>query len=349
MKTSFISTLAFSDAGRRSLADLQTQLLKAQTEVGSGRLADVGLDLGHRVTQTLNFRTDFTSLKSNIDANGMVKTRLDTSQNVLTSMRTLGQEVLNSLSVAYGGGSDPSIAEAKAVTALNSLISSLNTTVSGEYIFAGINTETKPVSDYYANPQSNARQAVADAFFTRFGFAQSDPQANGITATDMADFLANDFASLFDTASWTSDWSSAANENMKSRISGSETITTSENANADGIRQLAQAFTMVADLGLQNLNQDAARTVIDAAMKKLGEAIGSVSSMQANLGTAQEMVEHANERMSLQADILNKQVNGLENIDPYEAATRVSTLMTQIETAYALTGRIQKLSLLNYL
>jgi flagellar hook-associated protein 3 FlgL len=42
-------------------------------------------------------------------------------------------------------------------------------------------------------------------------------------------------------------------------------------------------------------------------------------------------------------------VDALEGVDPYEASSRLSALMNQIETAYAMTGRIQKLSLLNYL
>lgn len=349
MKTSYISTLSLSESSRRSIADLQTQLLKAQTELGTRRHADIGLELGHRTSQTVSFRHDFARLKGNIDANGLVKTRLDMSQNVLSDIRTQGQELLNSLSVAHSGTSDPGIAQGKAEAALNALISGLNTTVNGEYIFGGINNQAKPVADYYTTPQSAAREAVADAFMARFGFSQSAPAAANITAADMQDFLDNEFAALFDEPAWSADWSQASSENTKSRISGNETIVTGENANALAVRKLAQAFTMVADVGVQNLNKEAARSIIDTAMKVLGESMGAMASAQANLGTAQEMVKQANERMSLQADILNKEVNGLEAVDPYEAATRVNTLMSQIETAYALTGRIQKLSLLNYL
>lgn len=349
MKTSYISTLSLTDTPRRSIAELQTQLLKAQKELGTKRYADIGLELGHRTSQTLSFRHDFARLKGNIDANALVKTRLDMTQNVLTNVRTLGQELLNSLSVAHSGTSDPGIVQAKAETALNALMSGLTTTVNGEYIFGGINNQVKPVADYYGTPQSAAHQAVADAFMTRFGFSQSAPAAANISATDMQDFLDNEFATLFGEPAWVADWSQASSENTKSRISGTETIVTGENANAPAIRKLAEAFTMVADLGVKNLNKETARTVVDAAMKALGEAMGEMASAQANLGTAQEMVAHANERMSLQADILNKEINGLEAIDPYEAATRVNMLMSQIETAYALTGRIQKLTLLNYI
>ena len=45
----------------------------------------------------------------------------------------------------------------------------------------------------------------------------------------------------------------------------------------------------------------------------------------------------------------HRHINLLEAVDPAEASTRISLLLTQIETAYSLTARIQRLSLLNYL
>ena len=53
--------------------------------------------------------------------------------------------------------------------------------------------------------------------------------------------------------------------------------------------------------------------------------------------------------MSIQIDIMTRHIGALENVDPFEASTRVSALLTQVETAYAMTARIQRLSLLNYL
>jgi flagellar hook-associated protein 3 FlgL len=71
--------------------------------------------------------------------------------------------------------------------------------------------------------------------------------------------------------------------------------------------------------------------------------------VQAKLGMVQGRVTKANERMSLQIDILSAHIGTLEGVDPYEASTRVTALTTQVETAYALTARLQQLSLLNYL
>jgi len=39
----------------------------------------------------------------------------------------------------------------------------------------------------------------------------------------------------------------------------------------------------------------------------------------------------------------------MEKVDPAEAAVRVNTLQTQIQTALALTSQLQKISLINYL
>ncbi len=165
----------------------------------------------------------------------------------------------------------------------------------------------------------------------------------------MQTFLDGAFSTLFDDPAWSGSWSNASSQNVRSRISTTEMATTGTNANDEAFRKLAKVFTMVADLGIENLNDEAARAVVDTAMATVGEAIGSLTTIQANLGTAQDQVARSSERLSLQVDILNTQINALESVDPYEAATRVNSLLTQIETSYALTGRIHALTLLNYL
>ena len=57
----------------------------------------------------------------------------------------------------------------------------------------------------------------------------------------------------------------------------------------------------------------------------------------------------ANGRIKAQMDILNRNINNFEQVDPLEAQTRISALETQLDMAFALTSRMQQLSLLNYL
>ena len=53
--------------------------------------------------------------------------------------------------------------------------------------------------------------------------------------------------------------------------------------------------------------------------------------------------------MNIQSNIIQKTLSGLEDIDPYEASTRINLLLNQIEISYAVTSRIQRLSILNHI
>jgi flagellar hook-associated protein 3 FlgL len=349
MKTSFISTSAISAATRLSIMKTQEKLATAQKEATTGRLADVGASLGYKTGQTISLRQDHARLKTIIDTNSVVSTRLSASQAALTSLSEDAQLFVGQLIGARNTDSGPTVVQAQAKAALVSFTNALNTALDGAHLFAGINADVKPITDYYANPTAPNRQAVADAFFASFGTTTDDPAIDAITKADMQTFLDGDFADLFEDPAWGTNWSAASDQNVKSRISTSELIETSTNANTIAIRKLAKAYTMVADLGANKLNRSAYEAVIDTAIRLAGEAVQDLAKDQARLGTAQERIKSANDRMSIQVDIITTHINLLESVDPFEASTRVAALMTQVETAYAMTARIQNLSLLKYL
>ena len=349
MKTTFLSTSSLSVATRLSLIKTQAKLAEAQKEVTTGRLADVGASLGYKTGQTISLRQDYSRLKTIIDTNSVVSTRLSATQAALKSLSDDAQLFVSQLIGARNTDSGPTVVQAQAKAALTSFTNTINTALDGAHLFAGINADVKPLTDYYRNPTAPNRQAVADAFLGSFATTTSDPAIENISAGDMQAFLDSQFATLFDDPAWTTNWSAASGQNVKSRISSSELIETSTNANNAGIRKLAEAFAMVADLGVENLNQAAYQAVVDTATRMAGEAVQDLAKEQARLGTAQERVKSANERMSIQIDIMTNHISLLEGVDPYEASTRVSALMTQVETAYAMTARLQNLSLLKYL
>ncbi|MCY1242914.1 hypothetical protein D9M72_559100 [compost metagenome] len=84
-------------------------------------------------------------------------------------------------------------------------------------------------------------------------------------------------------------------------------------------------------------------------MQTTTQGVTGMTSEQTTLGLAQQRTNAATTRIAAQQKILNESVLNLEEVDPYEAATRVNALMTQIETSYALTVQLQNMSLLNYL
>jgi flagellar hook-associated protein 3 FlgL len=48
-------------------------------------------------------------------------------------------------------------------------------------------------------------------------------------------------------------------------------------------------------------------------------------------------------------DIYKSQVVGLESVDPYEAASRISLLESQLQASYAVTARLSNLSFLYFM
>jgi flagellar hook-associated protein 3 FlgL len=328
---------------------VQAQLAEAQKEVVSGRPADVGETLGFKTGQAISLRQEHTRLTTIIETNSQVSTRLDVTQSTLQGMVDSAQDFVSQLLGSRVGGGNAAVVQEEAKSALDSFISSMNMAFNDGYLFAGVNSDVKPVTDYYATPTSSSRLAVANAFLTEFGFTQSDPAVPTISAAAMQTFLDTDYADLFLDPAWTTDWSSASNQNVRNRISTNDLVETSVSANEDAFRKLAKAYTMVADLGTANLDQEAFETLIDQALRDVSGAVQDLGQLQARLGIVQQRVTDSSERMSIQVDILATQVVALESIDPNEAATRVTQLLTQVETSYALTARIMGLSILNYL
>ncbi|WP_072370937.1 flagellar hook-associated family protein [Hyphomicrobium sp. NDB2Meth4] len=349
MKTTFISTSALSAATRQSLMKVQQELADAQKEVLTERFADVGMQLGYRTGQSISLRQDYARLTTMIETNSTVSSRLEATQTTLQNLADTAQDFSEQLLALRMGGSNALGAQTDATSRLDGFLDIMNMSFSSGYLFAGVNSDVKPLTDYFATPTSTSKQSVDDAFFAEFGFSQSDPAVSTISAADMENFLNTTFADVFEDPSWSANWSSASSDNMRSRISSSELIETSTNANESAFRKLAMAYTMVADLGTSSLGQPAYEALIDKAITVVNEAVQQIGDQQSKLGVAEQRVTDASDRMSLQIDILTTQITSLEGVDSNEAATRVNQLLTQIETSYALTARIMGLSILNYL
>jgi len=86
-------------------------------------------------------------------------------------------------------------------------------------------------------------------------------------------------------------------------------------------------------------------SVINKAMN----SENSINQQRTSVGIYTERVSKAEERLQAQKDILKTSLGSMENVDPEEAATRLNTMKTLLETAYTVTAKIQQLSLANFL
>ncbi len=348
MKTQSVSSYMLANSTRNILAKAQADLIKAQQESTTGFVFDKGLTLGSRTGQSISLRKEYDRLSVLTDTNGVIKERMTTSQDALTNLIKGTQDFLGTVTVMSGGTVARAVAVDKAKNLMQTATGLANTSFNGEYVFAGVNTDVKPMGDYDAagNP---ARAAVLQSFQDYFGFPTTDPQVANITAADMKNYLDTSFSAEFDAGSWSANWSSASDTLVKSRIAPSELAETSASANSAGFRQMAMSYTMVAELGDIGLSQSAFDAVMGKATVTTTQAISSLADTQSFLGNAQARTKDATDRLGVQLNVLNSSVLDLEAVDPNEAATRVNALTTQIQASYALTVKIQSLSLLNYL
>jgi flagellar hook-associated protein 3 FlgL len=347
MRTAFISTQALSTTLRSTVMQGQISLAEATTEATTGRHADVGEKLGALVGRDFSLRSDYERVSNLIDTNEIVAGRLDSTQEAISSLMEVAKTFNQQLYAARNTDGGANVLLPNAKTNMASLVDTLNTTLNGQYLFAGINTAVAPMSDYAG---SAAETAVDNAFLAYFGFPQSNTTAvAGITPAQMQDFLDTTFDAVFQDPSWSTNWSTASDQNTTSRISTTQVVETSGNANETGFRKLAAAYTMVLSLGGVALNQGAFQTMVDAASAKIGSAIYDLSLTGGRLGTSQQQIKDASERMAIQKDLFTSQINKMEAVDPAAASVRVTSLQNQIDMALRLTSELHRLSLVNYL
>ncbi|MEH0071248.1 flagellar hook-associated family protein [Pannonibacter sp. Pt2-lr] len=349
MTTPRISSYTFADTSRSQLMRQTALVDRLKMEMSSGRKADVGLDLGGRTGDAVTVRSEFDRLNSLVDTNALLSSRLGVTQAAMDDILNSAQDMLKTL-VAVRDANGASIGgQNMAQGNLKLLISRLNTQTGGVYVFGGVNTAEAPITDYFAQPASASKTALDAAFFAEFGFTQSDPAVANIPAADMKTFIDGAFQTLFEDPEWGNNWSSATNELMKNTIAPGEAVDTTVSANEKAFRQLASVYAMIGDLGATGLNELAYKTILDKAITVLGDAVVGVTNAKGKLGLVEERVTETNDRLKTQTDILNKRVLILEHIDPEETSVQLNTALTQLETTYAVSARMQNLSILNYL
>ncbi len=349
MKSSLVPALVTPYSTPAATAQVRRDLQQANQELASGRHADLGLTLAGRSSVLMEQRAEealLAGLRSDV---GISEGRLQVAQQSLSMITNGAQELLNSLAPLASGQAAPGQVAVHAAGLLKEFTNAVNATSQGAYVFGGINIAETPLADYFAEPVSAARAAVEGVFAARFGFAPGNAAAVSISAADMADFLDNDFAALFDSPQWETLFSSATDEEMRAPIGMNDTVQATTSANNPAIRKLAMAYVMVAGLGMETLNAEARQALVSRAMSGIGEGIALADGLRGEIGFRQERLARASERLETQGNLLRQSIADMEQVDLHAVAARVNELTVRLETSYKLTARLQELTLLRFL
>jgi len=354
MKLSFISSQAIQNSMRQTIRQAQNEMTSASTEATTGVYADIGVALGSGTSTSVNLTREVSRIDSILGSNSVANQRMTLSQTAMTDMGTQAQKLMDQLVALRGSTDSNSIAltQQVATSSLSSVIASGNTMVNGEYLFAGTNTDVQPMTDNSAATNADI-QSKLTAYANGLYPSPTPPQTaiGSLTGAQMKSFITTTVEPMFTSDSGWASWSSASDQNMTSRISNSEVIETSTNANSTGMRYMALASTVANALTgtTPALSQDAQNAVTDQAISYSRQAIDGLNNQASQLGLSQSRLTDANTTLNAQKTILNTNIGDLTGVDPYEASTKVNSLQTQLETAYTIVSKIQQLSLVNYL
>ncbi len=347
MKTSFVSNLAVQNAMRLTIQQGQAELLKLQTEVTTGRHADVGLALGSSTARSVSLQRELARLDTLVDTNSVVTQRLAASQSALATMAEAAQQVRNTLVTFKGNDAADQLAIQKTEiqSAMSAFSSAANLSFNGEFLFAGINTDVRPFEDYGAAAKSTFDTALA-TYMSANGIASM----SDFTKAEMEDFITNTLEPLYASdAQWATDWSKASSQNMTSRISTTEVVQSSTNATTEGFRKFALASVIALELMDANVSSEVRAYIGETALGYVEQANTQITAERSTLGISEARVKKANTSLQAQIKLINTHITDLEGVDTYAASTRMNTLLTQVETSYTLTARIQRLSLIDFL
>jgi flagellar hook-associated protein 3 FlgL len=117
------------------------------------------------------------------------------------------------------------------------------------------------------------------------------------------------------------------------------------------LRDTLAAFAMAALLDHGVLAGDAVERgrLAQQAGQQLVSTEDARTTLRARIGTVEAQIEAARTRNSAEETSLGILRSDLGSVDPYEAATRLQTVQSQLESLYLVTARVSRLSLTEYL
>ncbi|EFL89481.1 flagellar hook-associated family protein [Ahrensia sp. R2A130] len=341
--TPHVSTRILVGGPASDIRRLQAEIEKSQTEAATNRMANPALELGQQNGLRLRLEGEVQVLESRVQAYDLATVRLSVTQSALTAIKQQGEQFSQSLITAVGGVTDGNFIAATAEATLQGFRSAMNTSAGGDHLFAGIDSGSAPIGDLSA-----IRSDIVATFTARFGFPPGDPASQNLAPDLVVDFLQNDLQPRLTGTAWTSLVSGASDEAVKLRTGTGDTVDISISANESAMRGVMAAALMTAELA-PYLNADSVAALARTSTDILAQGLADTNVLQTRIGLTTGQIDNATAADNARRAGLETVSEDMVRVDPFEAASRFNAQVTQLETAYALTGRLQGLSLLRFL
>jgi flagellar hook-associated protein 3 FlgL len=333
MNIASLGDLAQSLILRRQNADLKATVTRLSTEVTTGQTADAGRHLAGDLSALTGIDSALARLGSYTRAANEAAFFTGAMQSALTAVQDMAADLSPTLlSTATAGNTGSVLAAAReARQSFDTAVSLYNTRLGDRALFGGVETAASPLT-----PPDVLLAAMETAVIGAASAADVE------TALDVWFASPTGFAAVgYRGGPPLADLP----------IAPGQSATVDVTAADPAIRDTLKAFGMAAllDRGLFSGAPQTQATLLRRAGESLAESQNSRALMTGRLGTTEGQIEQAGVRNAAETTSLQIARAELLAVDPYEAASRLQEAQGQLESLYAITARLSRLNLVDFL
>ncbi len=318
----------------RSVTDIRAQTQTTRTEAVTGRYEDIVKSTKGEVGAAHLLRKAIDDISASRTSLSISLSRAGSVQTALGLVAEEGKAMAAQILGAIGRGDETILRTAtdEAAASIATIVAALNATSGGRPLFGG-NAASGPA---LAAPERILAdvQAIVDA------------APNAAAASSDLDFYFNDPTGGFATTIYTG----GPGEAPPTELAPGVRVSASVKADAEPlrviIRGLATAAALNAPLGMPEAERVA---LLSQAANEILEAEVLLTDERAIVGISEGRMEDARARLDAEEAVLTSLYNARTARDPFEAASQLQLLETQLTAAYIMTGRVSQLSLANFL
>ncbi|HHB80830.1 MAG TPA: flagellar biosynthesis protein FlgL [Aliiroseovarius sp.] len=335
-----MSVLSYGDLAstfltRRQSSGLKADLTRLGTEMSTGKKQDLGRALGGDFGRFAGIERSLKAVAAYKTANSEASSMLSAAQLALGNVQDMGQELSPALLTA-ANAADVTLIGATSEDArqkFGAVVSTLNVQPAGRSLFGCAATDRPALA--------SGDEIMAELMTT----TAAETTAAGILAAVDAwfDTPGGGFENL--------GYLGSVNDMGPLVIADDETAELSVRADDAAIRDTLKGFAlagMVAE-GAPAGNVQEQAALMEAAAENMLTSDGGVTNLRARLGAVEARVDGAQARNSAEAAAYELARTELIGADPYEAASALEAVYSQIETLYTVTAHIAGLTFTDYM
>lgn len=321
---------------RQASAQLKSQLATLTQEAATGLRSDVAAATNGQMGQLAQVQARLATLSAHGRNTAAAQAELGGLQTAMEALEAMGVETGTALQAAGATGDDASLTlrAEDARQDFRSAVGLLNLEVGGRYLLSGTAVDTPPLSD---------PAALLDA---------AKAQVAGLTSpADIASALEAWFGAPAGAGGFADSQFRGNTAAREVALSPDTTIRQDLGALDPSFRGLLQGLAMAAlaadpDLGL---SRDGKAALLADAGKHVTAATTALTLRRAEVGLLEETVERATTRNAAETTAMSLARSDILAADPYETASALTQTEASLQNLYALTARLSRLSLTDYL